>query len=1059
MAMAGVGIKLRLLGEMEVHCGSRRVELPPSRKSRALLAYLAATARPQRREKLCGMLWELPDDPRGALRWSLSRLRAALGERSCLIADRETVALDVSHCFIDLLAVRALERDGIATARTAQLLEAAEFFRGDFLEGLELSNSNEFQSWCLVEREDLRRLNVKILLELRRRYTAEPETALGFLRRLVQVEPFDEEARAELLRLLLATRRRREAQGHFKTAERLFQDLGDGSAERLKRVWHELLRDAGQPGLAPQPPTPPAPAPLAPPRLALPPLVPPSLALPPPAAALPDLPSPASGVPAPRPGGVAQERRSAPLVGRDAVLLRLLELLEKASRLSAPQVVLLVGEPGVGKSRLLAELTERAAGLGARALVGHCHDSRCGASYAPWEEALHGLAAVEGEGGPPACREQLLQVVSDAVLGGREDRRLLGLEDIQWMDEASCDLLSLLLRSAQSLPLLVVLTAREGEMVDNPASASLLREIRQNYAFDCHRLLPLAQEEMRQLASMISPESDVERIVALSQGNPLYALELARDLSTRDRADSSGEPGTLREADSMRSAPGFGEQQPLPGSLRELIRDRLERLAPDAGELLRWGSLFNAGVASDLLLALSNLEMNDFLQAVETLERHRLLVQSGVDDLCIFGHELIRQAVYTSLSQSRRRLMHRQIARLLSEEPFAAAANPLDVVHHAAAGGDHLMATRACVAAGKRAARLLANEKALALVHRGLHHAEALPEPLRCDSRIELAEIELSTRSLKEPEAFVRRLEQLAGTALDHDRPEQAWRCYKMMAGIRWACGSSAEARRDTLHAELISRSTSEEERIWALGEAARCLTMLERDLDLAEALVCEARRLSHRLGLTSDAVADANGLLAGYRGEIEEARQSFRQARLLARRRGDRLDEFLALSHLVMLELEQENWEELSCCCEELTALAEKIRPGSEQAFAAALGALCRHVKQFDGDPGDLEEALQRLRLADAKHHLSIVCLYAGRLFLRLGLLERAQLLASEALEVACLLDRRKAQASALSLLAAIAVAAGGDSRPWNDRLIALGPLPAAPDRPQSRDPGPGPG
>src|SRR5690554_8218488 len=112
MAMTGARLTLRLLGEMEVRRGSDRVELPPSRKSRALLAYLAATARPQRRERLCTLFWEVPDDPRGSLRWSLSRLRAVLedGDTSCILANRETVALDTSRCAIDLLSLRALDR-------------------------------------------------------------------------------------------------------------------------------------------------------------------------------------------------------------------------------------------------------------------------------------------------------------------------------------------------------------------------------------------------------------------------------------------------------------------------------------------------------------------------------------------------------------------------------------------------------------------------------------------------------------------------------------------------------------------------------------------------------------------------------------------------------------------------------------------------------------------------------------------------------------------------------------------------------------------------------------
>src|SRR5262245_23413363 len=86
-------LHLKLLGEIELTRDDRQLALPPSRKTRALLAYLAATGRPHRRERLCAMFWDVPDDPRGALRWSLSRLRALVDDSEGLriVATRETV--------------------------------------------------------------------------------------------------------------------------------------------------------------------------------------------------------------------------------------------------------------------------------------------------------------------------------------------------------------------------------------------------------------------------------------------------------------------------------------------------------------------------------------------------------------------------------------------------------------------------------------------------------------------------------------------------------------------------------------------------------------------------------------------------------------------------------------------------------------------------------------------------------------------------------------------------------------------------------------------------------
>src|SRR5512134_4068229 len=93
---------------MEVVRGGERVELPPSRKTRGLLAYLALSGRAHRRDRLCGLLWDVADDPRGALRWSLSRLRALVDEpgRPRICGPRDSVAFEAQGARIDVLALK-----------------------------------------------------------------------------------------------------------------------------------------------------------------------------------------------------------------------------------------------------------------------------------------------------------------------------------------------------------------------------------------------------------------------------------------------------------------------------------------------------------------------------------------------------------------------------------------------------------------------------------------------------------------------------------------------------------------------------------------------------------------------------------------------------------------------------------------------------------------------------------------------------------------------------------------------------------------------------------------
>src|SRR5689334_8029737 len=97
-------LQIKVLGELAVLRDGREITLPPSKKTRALLAYLAVINRRQRRDYLCQMLWTVPDDPRASLRWSLSKLRhlVAASEDDCLQTDRDTVFLDISRLDVDV---------------------------------------------------------------------------------------------------------------------------------------------------------------------------------------------------------------------------------------------------------------------------------------------------------------------------------------------------------------------------------------------------------------------------------------------------------------------------------------------------------------------------------------------------------------------------------------------------------------------------------------------------------------------------------------------------------------------------------------------------------------------------------------------------------------------------------------------------------------------------------------------------------------------------------------------------------------------------------------------
>ena len=158
-------LELRFLGDFEVLSGGKPLPLPPSKKTRALLAYLCLQPRRFRREHLCELLWDIPDDPRGSLRWSLSKLRRLVDDKKHrrIVADRNSVGILAEDLCIDVRALRALATRDIAAIASADLEAAAERFRGNFLEGLEFSNFHDFHTWCVAEREQTLRDRAAIL--------------------------------------------------------------------------------------------------------------------------------------------------------------------------------------------------------------------------------------------------------------------------------------------------------------------------------------------------------------------------------------------------------------------------------------------------------------------------------------------------------------------------------------------------------------------------------------------------------------------------------------------------------------------------------------------------------------------------------------------------------------------------------------------------------------------------------------------------------------------------------------------------------------------------------
>jgi DNA-binding SARP family transcriptional activator/Tfp pilus assembly protein PilF len=228
-------LELHLLGPLRLTRAGVELQLPPSRKVRALLGYLTLAPHPVARTRLCELLWDAPDDPRGELRWCLSKLRSLLDapERRRVQTRTDQVNLDLSDCFVDALEVVDAS---IATAELEQTRKLNELFRGDLLEGLELGDSPEFSSWLQGQRRRFRAVHIALLEQLVA--GADEDHALEFIEQWLLVAPLDLRAHNLLLDILARRKRFQEGNAHVVAAAKQFEEEGL-DASQLRDSWDE----------------------------------------------------------------------------------------------------------------------------------------------------------------------------------------------------------------------------------------------------------------------------------------------------------------------------------------------------------------------------------------------------------------------------------------------------------------------------------------------------------------------------------------------------------------------------------------------------------------------------------------------------------------------------------------------------------------------------------------------------------------------------------------------------------------------------------------------------
>lgn len=601
---------------------------------------------------------------------------------------------------------------------------------------------------------------------------------------------------------------------------------------------------------------------------------------------------------------------------------------------AASEPVLLLGEPGIGKSRLLDEIRARCAGV---TIYARAFAAEIIRPYGIWIDAL-------GEVPMETDRNRLFE----AVVQRLEGVALIAIDDLQWIDEASAALLHYIARTTKAV---VICAARIGEIDENRHASRFARGLK------TLRVGPLEDAEVRALV-------DDERAAHLSGGNPLYAIELAR----------------------------AGGRQ---AGVAKLMADRLSQLDVASAELVSWAAAVGRQFDAEIVGRATGMPAGEMIASLERLERLAIIRPAG-DRHYDFAHDLLREAASVMISGPRRALMHRHIARALSETHDPERALAGEIVHHAALAGDFDLAARSAVEAGKRCLRLFAYGEAIALAR------QALPMTEDIAVRIKLLEVLVVARgSVSERLVYLPILTETIEAARRAGDAKTASLGSHLLASIYEETNRYGDAAGATMESAELSRAADPTITALSMATAARCLLTLQRDIDHAESLLKQA----HAIGMQHAELPLGLGFLHAHHGRAAEAAEHLERAWQQASREQDHWREWLALWRLTTLALEQDDQGAALRHCARLRPVAAKMEGGSEPVRAGLLEALARGV--------DIDQHLDRLRAADCKSELAWALCYLAQRDA-----ERATAYATEALAAAEAVGRDSEAAIARRIL-----------------------------------------
>ncbi len=393
---------------------------------------------------------------------------------------------------------------------------------------------------------------------------------------------------------------------------------------------------------------------------------------------------------------------TSPIIGRESEVTRLLEIVGSATRGAAAAIVL-GGDAGVGKSRLIAELLDRLTATGTRCLLGHCVNLPDGGlPYLPFVDAFRHLDTaswrwlephLRGGAAEPLSQLQLYEATVELLFELAEEGPLcLVVEDVHWADRPSRDLLRYLMGRMDQERLALVLTFRSDDLHRRHPLRPFLADVARLSNVQRLTLDPLPPMAIAELLTAIGPleQAAVDDIVARAEGNAFFAEELRE--SSRAAADGPRAPFAL------------------PQALKDVLISRLEQLDHHAGDVVGVAAVAGRRVDHEVLAAVTGLPAADLDDALrEAVARHVLVVDA---DTYEFRHALLQEAAYAELLPGERVRLHREYARVLAGRLADTPGVAGELAHHAELSHNLPLALTASMSAAAHAQRVHAPSEA-----------------------------------------------------------------------------------------------------------------------------------------------------------------------------------------------------------------------------------------------------------------------------------------------------------------------------------------------------------